>query len=681
MRVGKPDALVLAVYYVLARLPNALTKDHKPDMVALANYAHGLMMVIVPAAVLLSTEMGQRVSGIADPTLFRCQYLSAGMTLAGAVMQAGYVWSAHRAPSKIPAVRRIVDRTIKDAAMMMVMFAVLSAAYFAMAFDWQFVHRFPLAEALGSSRPVYSVRFLDWAITTPLLSLSGHGGGMTRTGEDVEAGLYASAFCIGTSCFCAWVASVTKNLPAAWCLIFFAWVAYAISTWQHLSFAWKIRHSLTAGMTKAKMLCVYVIFNLIYGIIYIVSLFGGITPKNEQTFWVFADLTAKFFWGVALIMVRLEEDQAVADLVRKAIFKQEIDMEKFVAADEAKQEQKLTKTITEAVEAVGELTYPMIVVPATTFLDQVTVARVQNLQESFKTRGVLRILESMDEVNTFKSADSCIIFFSYECLQYGMVAPNEVQLHAMKAAVLEAANMHRTGLDKLYIWLDCFCIPQKNSFLKRAAINSLYTFASLSDIMVIICPESTHASTMQPANEETVKTRFWCRMEQLAHYCKQGEQSMFLHRGARLEALPSDWMDSVCAIYNAQTTCCRIEHATMPNCDRESAVLPMLALYYDVYKRVLQSKELSPTNRAVWELIQRNKADMFPKRHVYVFEGNALPRDLFGDMIERLEVLVQKQNKMGLALVLKPQEAAHPVPAEDCKLWVARLEEGQFTKL
>lgn len=79
---------------------------------------------------------------------------------------------------------------------------------------------------------------------------------------------------------------------------------------------------------------------------------------------------------------------------------------------------------------------------------------------------------------------------------------------------------------------------------------------------------------IEVANEESVKERFWCRLEQVAFLCRQGKNQMFLHRGMKLEPLPADWLDKVCCVYDSATTCCGLHHATIPNCDREKAVLP-----------------------------------------------------------------------------------------------------------
>lgn len=634
------------------RLLRGLELD-RPDALGLANYLCGAAQVSASVVVLLSCEMARRAPLVEGPALVLCQALTASTALGGVILQAAFIGAASRVSAEgVPGVQRILDRTIWEAKMMMFMFAAVSATDFTMAFGVQLVHEFPLATSLGGQRSVYSIRYAEWMICTPLLTLSGHNGGRTADDQEIKGGLQASAFNLGASCFCAWVGSVTTSLPIAAILIVFAWIGYFLTAWQHLLFAWRIRHAKTTGMTKAKMLCIYMIINAAYGIVFTLALFGIITPMEEQLFWVLGDLTSKYTWAAGLTMVRHNEDQVITDILRAAAWKEGVRLERMDAADEAKQELQLAKKVAEAVAAVEELTHPMVLVPAAAFLEHVTVPRIPCLQESFKAEGVLKVLDSMEEVRAFKAAGARIIFFSYECLQFNRVAPNEVQLAAMKASVVEAAAIKDTKLDHFYVWLDCFSVPQKNAFLKKAAINTLYSFASIPDMLVMVCPESRHASTMMPANMETIKTRFWCRLEQLAFFCSQGSEGMMLHLGAKLEPMPADWMDAVCCVYEANTTCCRLQHSTIPTCDREGAVLPLLALYYDVYRRVICTKELS-LDCAVWQLICRSKENMFPKQYVFNHEGKEEMRDLFGDMIERLESLLEKQWQGGCVLSVK----------------------------
>ena len=55
-------------------------------------------------------------------------------------------------------------------------------------------------------------------------------------------------------------------------------------------------------------------------------------------------------------------------------------------------------------------------------------------------------------------------------------------LQAMKDATLQVAYEKGVALESVYIWLDCLSIPQANAGLKTAAINCIYSFATVRQI-------------------------------------------------------------------------------------------------------------------------------------------------------------------------------------------------------
>merc|ERR1712136_167666 len=172
--------------------------------------------------------------------------------------------------------------------------------------------------------------------------------------------------------------------------------------------------------------------------------------------------------------------------------------------------------------------------------------------------------------------------------------------------------------------------------LKKAAINSIYTFASIQSAMVIIAPPSRHRHTGQVANHHTVRRRLWCRVEHLSFCCSQGTDMMYVHKGEHLESLPADWMESVCCVMDSDCTCCRLHHSTSPSCDRETAVSSLLAMYCDVYSRIWESQggETPDTvTKYAWNLITKHRQAMFPKHFQYVTAEGEVTRELFGDLI------------------------------------------------
>merc|ERR1719362_1710280 len=195
------------------------------------------------------------------------------------------------------------------------------------------------------------------------------------------------------------------------------------------------------------------------------------------------------------------------------------------------------------------------------------------------------VFDCLEDVREAKDAGAFIVFFSYECLAWKQAGPNETQLQCMKESLKELASRNAKSMDDVYVWLDCISIPQRNRALQTASIKCIYSFASLPNAMVIVCPDSVHQDTDQKADHHSVRNRLWCRVEHLAYCCSRGTSSMYIHRGDVLEPLPDDWMKSVCCVFEADSTCCRLKHTTTTTCDRQVIVQPMLALYFDVMLR------------------------------------------------------------------------------------------------
>jgi len=279
---------------------------------------------------------------------------------------------------------------------------------------------------------------------------------------------------------------------------------------------------------------------------------------------------------------------------------------------------------------------------------------VAQMHECYRESGGLKVFDRLEDVLEAKEAGAFIVFFSYECLIWKQAGPNERQLHCMKESVKTLACQNQKNMDDVYVWLDCISIPQRNKAMQATSINSIYSFASLPNAMVIVCPDSVHVDTGQPANRHSIRERLWCRVEHLAYCCSNGIQSMYLHGGTDLEPLPDDWMKSVCCVFDSHSTCCRLKHTTTPTCDRKVVVQPLLALFYDVLLRHAQGLQ-DVTLSYAYHLIHENKDRMFPRLFVFETDKEARSEELFGDMIERVERLCD------VALNLHPEHAIQDV--------------------
>jgi len=306
----------------------------------------------------------------------------------------------------------------------------------------------------------------------------------------------------------------------------------------------------------------------------------------------------------------------------------------------ARKDLTLQRIVTAAVMSTKELGAAMNCIPATSFMS-LEIDCIRERHEGYRKSGHLMILDTLEDVWEAKAAGMFIIFFSYECLAYKQAGPNKLQLRVMKASVQQLASLHGKRMEDMFVWLDCISIPQRNKAMQTASINSIYSFASLPDAMVIVCPESIHLDTQQKADQDSIRDRLWCRVEHLAYCCSRGTSSMYLHCGDVLGPLPDDWMKSVCCVFEAHSTCCRLKHTTTMTCDRKVIVQPLVALYFDVLLRNARGDH-DEKDVYAYTLIKENKEKMFPRTYTHESEEGTSERDLFGDLLERAELLVDE---------------------------------------
>jgi len=298
-----------------------------------------------------------------------------------------------------------------------------------------------------------------------------------------------------------------------------------------------------------------------------------------------------------------------------------------------------------AAEGAREFKHPMVLVPASCFLGM-CLEDLEKMHEGPAHDSRLHFIEERREVLALREAGSTILFFSYECLAWGKVGPDAEQLAAMRQSVVEVASLYQLSLDSIFVWLDCLSVPQANRAARQAAISSICLYAAVSDFMIIACPNSVHASTLEKADSESIKRRFWCRLEQVVFGCLQGTGKMHLHRGRELEVLPDGWMDSICCVYESNTSCCRQRHAGFSGCDRETAVTPLLTFFSDVYWRATTSGQATEKDLYAWDLICRHRHRMFPKTFRFTSsageqqEEQEEERVLFGSFAQDIERLL-----------------------------------------
>ncbi|CAE7363133.1 unnamed protein product [Symbiodinium natans] len=192
---------------------------------------------------------------------------------------------------------------------------------------------------------------------------------------------------------------------------------------------------------------------------------------------------------------------------------------------EARQRAVLESKVKEGVDSITELAHPMVITRADTFLD-ISFEQIQMLHEGARDRGILTFLDSKASIQVHRKQHprSRFVFLSYQWLSWNVHGPNEVQFEAMQKAVIQYADAMRLTPQEVYVWLDVLSIPQ------LLAVNSLFTYASAADSLIIIAPRSTHAETGEARYLTHPVAR--TRMEQIAHVTAHSIDTMGLARYA-----------------------------------------------------------------------------------------------------------------------------------------------------
>ena len=115
---------------------------------------------------------------------------------------------------------------------------------------------------------------------------------------------------------------------------------------------------------------------------------------------------------------------------------------------------------------------------------------------------------------------------------------------------------------------------------------------------------------------------------------------MFVEAPGGLRQVTTDWIGTVVCIFDANLTCCRLKHQNQDSCDRETLVLPLLGLWYQVLSN---HRAGQASTAALYAIIVPQRDRVFPASFEFekVLADNETLRtekhELFGDMIERIE--------------------------------------------
>eukprot|EP00929_Paragymnodinium_shiwhaense_P093791 TRINITY_DN5406_c1_g2_i1.p1 TRINITY_DN5406_c1_g2~~TRINITY_DN5406_c1_g2_i1.p1 ORF type:complete len:908 (+),score=98.97 TRINITY_DN5406_c1_g2_i1:154-2877(+) len=307
------------------------------------------------------------------------------------------------------------------------------------------------------------------------------------------------------------------------------------------------------------------------------------------------------------------------------------------------EDETMRKVLKQGFAAISAPQHPMCLISLNCFLE-LAAEDVACCYEGARDEGQLLFLDSLESVVEFKKSGRKILFVSYNWLSWVRLGPSEEQLTCMQNAARTVCRKHEIDPESFFVWLDVLSIPQAHDNCKSLAVASLYVYASQSDFLVVVCPAAIHEDSGETIGLESVKSRLWCRVEQVAHCCNNGLQGMYVcAEKDELTLITEDWIRDVVRIFDGELTCCRQGHPDGGQCDRELLVPTALAMYADLLCQHHEETLRSDTLTTLWPMIRENRDLVFPKTFLYKRRGGQCSRRLlFGSMMDKVAELVSK---------------------------------------
>lgn len=171
--------------------------------------------------------------------------------------------------------------------------------------DFVFVH----ARAFGGARPVYALRFMEWAITLPMLHAMNNFPFVGSTDSRdfilrIGPNLLANFSFVVT----AFTAAVTPNAFCGWLCLSTVLVTFIFTVVDQLKLVQGLRDTTTDYSFKLAVVVGKDLFCLSYGLMYVASLADLLTPDQENMFFAYSDVMLKTWQSSCLIMLRNWQD-------------------------------------------------------------------------------------------------------------------------------------------------------------------------------------------------------------------------------------------------------------------------------------------------------------------------------------------------------------------------------------
>eukprot|EP00929_Paragymnodinium_shiwhaense_P054445 TRINITY_DN27291_c0_g1_i3.p1 TRINITY_DN27291_c0_g1~~TRINITY_DN27291_c0_g1_i3.p1 ORF type:complete len:605 (+),score=87.51 TRINITY_DN27291_c0_g1_i3:105-1919(+) len=310
--------------------------------------------------------------------------------------------------------------------------------------------------------------------------------------------------------------------------------------------------------------------------------------------------------------------------------------------------QIMKRALKQGFAAISSPQYPMCLISLRDFVSFST-EEVERCYEGARDEGQLLFLDSLEDITDFQASGRSILFLSYNWPSWSRLGPNEKQLSCMQAAAQQICTNAGVEPESFFVWLDVLSIPQAHDGCKALAVASLYVYASHADYMCVVCPRVCHEDTDEVLGVQSVKSRLWCRVEQVAHCCNNGFSGMYACMSeGEVTPLSEDWIRDVVRIFDGNLTCCRQGHVQAAHCDRELLVPTVLAMYANMLWKQQQGRLAQDALTVLWPIIRENRDAIFPKTFAYKScDTKSSRRLLFGSMMDTVEHFVAKQASSG----------------------------------
>jgi len=157
-------------------------------------------------------------------------------------------------------------------------------------------------------RPVYFVRFAQWAVAVPILVLLTNRAFLASHGQLVTLRRSAAGLVLSSLyCQCAWLMEVTPLGTARWVLMGLVLGGFVLSSADQVCIAYSVP-IVSARKLKLGMLYFQIFSFAMYTGVYVWSYFGFMNASSEQCIYCYMDVTVKVFQSCLLALIRNYEN-------------------------------------------------------------------------------------------------------------------------------------------------------------------------------------------------------------------------------------------------------------------------------------------------------------------------------------------------------------------------------------